>query len=201
MSPETAPTFDRDKHSPLPPGTGTLGLAIFLASLTMLFLAAIGGYIIIRLTGDLSPARGVIHIPRLLWVSTAAVIVSSVTMQVALTSVRQGRQGRFRQTLATTLLLALLFVVLQVPALAGLLAQHKELAERRIHIYGLVFCLILLHAAHVVAGLIPMAILAVKSRAGHYTDVYFRPVLHMAMYWHFLDVVWVLMFLTFVLLA
>ncbi|MCX5658571.1 MAG: cytochrome c oxidase subunit 3 [Planctomycetota bacterium] len=185
----------------MPPITGTLGLALFLASLTMLFLAAIGAYIVIRVTGQLSPARGTIHLPSLLWGSTAVVLLSSVTMQHALSSVRQGKQKAFRRSLTATLGLAVLFVVFQVPALHGLLTQHQKLADQHVHIYGLVFCLVLLHAAHVLGGLIPMAVVWAKANAGHYSDVYFRPILHVAMYWHFLDAVWFVMFSIFVLMA
>ncbi len=191
----------RDSTAINPPGTGTFGLALFLASLSMLFIAAIAGYALIRITGRFSPPLGAIHLPVLLWVSTLLVMISSVTMQHALTSLRREKQTTFRASLTITFLLAIAFVAIQTPALLDLLAQHSRFQADNLHLYGLIFMLILLHALHVVGGLIPMTITWFHARRNKYDHENIDPVRHLTMYWHFLDIVWVVMFCALLVLA
>lgn len=191
----------RESTAVNPPGTGTFGLALFLASLTMLFIAGIAGYAIIRITGRNSPQHGVIQLPLMLWISTLLVTVSSVTIQNALVALRREKTAAFRQSLTLTFMLALGFVAIQSPALWNLLQQHARYQADNVHLYGLIFMLILLHALHVVGGLIPMTITWFRARAGRYDHENVTPILHLTMYWHFLDIVWVVMFCAFLVLA
>ncbi len=191
----------RDNTAVNPPGTGTFGLALFLASLTMLFIAAIVGYALIRITGRYSPPLGAIHLPALLWASTLLVMISSVTMQHALVSLRREKQATFRTSLTLTFLLAIAFVIIQTPALWNLLQQHARFQADNLHLYGLIFMLILLHALHVVGGLIPMTITWFRARSGRYDHENIDPVRHLTIYWHFLDIVWVVMFCALLVLA
>lgn len=191
----------RPMDAPNPAGTGVLGMWLFLSSLTMLFLAAIGGYVIIRLTGRYSPVAGVIHVPALLWASTLLVLGCSVAIQRALMNVRRQRLERFRQALGAALLLAGAFLAVQTPALVALLREHESLRASNIHLYGLMFMLILLHALHVAGGLIPLVVTCAQARRGRYDHEHHAPVRYLAMYWHFLDLVWVVMFTTFLALG
>ncbi|MCC5829020.1 MAG: heme-copper oxidase subunit III [Phycisphaeraceae bacterium] len=189
-----------------PPSAGRLAMLLFLASLTMLFLASIAAYAVIRLTGSLSPPVGSVSLPGLLWVSTVIMLISSVTMHHALKCVSFERITHFKISMTATFGLALLFVALQGPALAGLLAEHNTLRHggegvQPVHLYGMVFLMILLHAAHVVGGLIPMLVVLINALADRYDHEQHRPVTHLAMYWHFLDIVWLVMFVTFLALS
>lgn len=195
----TPPMNRAELHTP--PGTGLIGMALFLASLTMLFISGLLGYALIRLNGDFSPPIGAIHIPHLLWLSTIIVLVSSVTMQHALGSLRRERQQAFRNAMMATLALAVLFIVVQAPALHNLLQTHFEVREQRLHLYGLVFVLILLHALHVVGGLIPMIVACIQAYRGRYDHEHYRPIQYLTLYWHFLDIVWVVMFATLLVLS
>ena len=53
-----------------------------------------------------------------------------------------------------------------------------------------------IHAAHIVGGLIPLIIVATRATTGRYTPAYYPGVRYTAMYWHFLDVVWLTLFVT-----
>jgi len=64
---------------------------------------------------------------------------------------------------------------------------------------GFVFCLILLHAMHVVGGIIAMAVVIPHAFMGRYDHEDYLGLKHAALYWHFLDAVWVVMFAVFMI--
>src|SRR4051794_3335526 len=72
----------------VPPGTATFGMFLLLVSLFILFAAVMVGYLFIRLAGAQSPPLHAIHLPRLLWLSTALVISVSFALQRALAFVK-----------------------------------------------------------------------------------------------------------------
>ncbi len=195
----------------VPRQAGDFGMALFLAALAMLFGASMVGYVIIRVmkTRDvLQPGTDVvaypatapplwsIHLPLGLWISTLIILLSSVSIHMALKQVRRERQGRFRGWLIATLLLAILFLLVQAPSLAMLILEHFN-ADTDHTLLGLIFFLILLHALHVVGGIIPLAVITYRAGQDRYDHEQHDPVRHLAAYWHFLDMVWVVMFLTF----
>lgn len=186
---------------PLPSGTGALGMRLFLVSLFMLFAAAMVGYAFVRLAGGKSPPPGSLHFPHLLWISTALVICVSIAMTQAVSAVRREKQHAFRVWLSISLALAIGFLLVQAPAMAVLLLEHERLRAGGLFLYGLVFFLILLHALHVAGGMIALLRLQFRSRQGIYDHEHYQPVRFTAWYWHFLDVIWIVMFSTFLLTA
>jgi cytochrome c oxidase subunit III len=190
---------DRPIHNP--PRTGAVGMALFLASLGVLFLAAMVAYAIIRTQGRLSPPPGTIELPTALWVSTAAILLSGVTLQHALNCVRRERQRRLRLAMGATLGLTVLFITVQTPAMTDLLRTHEKLMEQQLHLYGMLFVLVLLHALHVIGGLIPMVVIGVKAWRCRYDHEHHAPVRYLAAYWHFLAIVWCVMLALFLVLA
>jgi len=197
----------RQRHQALPPGTGTFGMYLFLAALTMLFGASMLLYVLMRFgmfPPDSNP-QPVGAPPWPLWVSTLVILASSYTVHRALDNLRHERQQPFRNALVHTLLLAVMFLLVQAPSLGLLLTEHfDQLGQRAstngqtgIQLYGLVFFLILVHALHLVGGLVPLGVVTYKAHQGRYDHEHFGPVKYLAMYWHFLDGVWVIMFAMF----
>ena len=221
-----ATLFGRQTHH-VPPGTGTFGMALFLAALGMLFAASIIGYLWMRLGFAHAPPSGAVDLPWPLWLSTFLILVSSFTLHRAVQNVRHERQSAFRNALLATCLLATAFLLVQAPALADLLREHwpkvtdymqtlrdareqAALAGARIDpadprlagklpVEGLVFAMILLHALHVLGGIIPLGVITVQANRGRYDHEQHAPVRHLAMYWHFLDAVWIVLFATLLL--
>jgi heme/copper-type cytochrome/quinol oxidase subunit 3 len=185
----------------VPPGTATFGMWLLLASLFMLFAAVMVGYLVIRLGGSQSPPLHAIHFPKLLWLSTALVIGVSFALQRSLNYVKLEKQREFHRWLLISLWLAIGFIVVQAPAMIELLAAHRRFHPQGLALYGLVFFLILVHAAHVVGGIIAMSRIIYVARTGAFDHEHYQPVRHTAMYWHFLDAVWIAMFFTFLFLG
>ena len=192
---------------------------LFLASLAMLFIASMLGYVLIRVTGG--QPTGVIRLPASLWVSTIMMLASSYTMHRCLLAIRREKQALFRTYLTATILFATVFVFIQTPAMAQLLREHqaatveykKQQADlkpavhdpssnedeiiaghRSMPFYGLVMVLILIHALHVVGGMIALGVVAYHGYQGRYDHEHFVGVNNCVLYWHFLDVVWIVMF-------
>jgi len=172
---------------------------LFLASLTMLFAAGLLGYAMIRLNARNKLALGSLEIPQTLWISTAIVVLASFTIQRAVTELRREHQQPFRRYLFITMLLAVAFVIVQGPSMAVLWRHQQAMVQKRIALYGLVFFLILLHALHVLGGIISLAWTTHHARQGAYDHERYQPVSRVALYWHFLDAVWLIMFFTFFL--
>jgi heme/copper-type cytochrome/quinol oxidase subunit 3 len=192
---------DRLQDHRVPPAAGTVGMWLFLASLTMLFAASLLGYVIIRLKGGPAARTGALHLPRVLWLSTALVIGASVSLHRALSEVRRERQQSFRRWLTISLVLGIGFVIIQIPAMASLLVQHRELRKAGVGIYGLVFVLVLVHALHVLGGIIALVLVQVRARQDAYDHEHYQPVRQATLYWHFLDIVWLTMFGVFLLVG
>lgn len=180
---------------------GGLGLALFLVSLTVFFLAAIAGYVVVRTTNDHAPPWGGMDFPAALWVSTVVLVISGYTMHKAQQAAGRGVAGHVRLFLVTTLGLGILFLLIQTPALAALLNQHYEVLGDNVAVYGLTVVLIVVHGLHVVGGFVPLSMLtwrAMKQADPPPTQASLRL---MAAYWHFLHVIWLLMFGVFSVLA
>ena len=83
-------------------GAGALGMAFFLASLTVLFLASLVGYLVVRSRADVWPPPGSPALPPGLWVSTAIILASSATAHLAVVGIRKGNQIRLLVGLLAT---------------------------------------------------------------------------------------------------
>jgi heme/copper-type cytochrome/quinol oxidase subunit 3 len=79
--------------------------------------------------------------------------------------------------------------------------MHETLIDEQLHLYGMLFVLVLLHALHVIGGLIPMAVIGHHAWRGRYDHEHHAAVRFLAAYWHFLAAVWVIMFILFLVLA
>ena len=198
--PETPPLNYQIKegfHTPV--RTSTIGMYLFLAALFMLFAASILGYILIRSSVYRKAPTVAVEVPKALWISTVIVVVASVTIQLAVHELRREHQAAFRRWLVATMLLAIAFVIVQTPSMVLLLEKQRQLVQKHLALYGLIFVLILLHALHVVGGIVALAWTTRQASRNAYDHENYHPVGRVALYWHFLDGVWLVMFFTFLL--
>jgi cytochrome c oxidase subunit 3 len=174
------------------PGAWRLGMFLFLTSLGILFLASIVATVIIRFRTGVWPPPGMPPPPTRLWVSTAILAVSGVTMQWAVVSARRDRHDSLKAAMILTTLLAVAFLVSQI-----LNWWHwvGESATIRSSLYAYLFYVLTgLHALHVLGGLVPLIVVTVNAFYGRYSSFFHTGVKLCAIYWHFLGIVWVLLF-------
>jgi len=190
VSQGAAPRDDRAAAVPL--ATGRLGMRIFILALSMLFGASILGYLIVRSRATAWPPPGMPSLPGGLWLSTLILLVSSATMQAAVRSARAGRQTALRWGMLLTTLLGAAFLVSQTLNWFVLVAANLT---ARTNLYGFTFYLLtVLHAAHVVGGVIPLAVVTTRAWRGYYSAAFHPGIEYCKTYWHFLDAVWLVMF-------
>jgi cytochrome c oxidase subunit 3 len=94
--------------------------------------------------------------------------------------------------LRLTAILGLVFLAIQTWNWAVLIRMHGGPTDG---LYGfLFFFLTVMHAIHVIAGLAPLLVATGRARTGRYTREAHYGIRHLAIYWHFLGVMWLLLF-------
>lgn len=179
--------------------TSALGMIIFLASWAMMFSALFFAYAFVRAREPMWPPAGVPVLPIALpALNTAILIASSFTFSRGLAEVKRGRKKALSGWVVATFVLGAVFLAIQ-------LEVFRSVGEAGLHVssgmYGSVFyALTTFHALHVVAGLLLLVWVFVQSVRGKYSEHNNVNVRLCAMFWHFVDVVWLLMFVSIYLL-
>lgn len=130
--------------------------------------------------------------PGTLWVSTILIVVSSVTYVIARGRLRSGDGAGLVRWLAVTFALGLLFVVSQVMVWTGLVAQGVY--AQTYPLSGMFYIMTIAHAVHVLGGLAWLGAVLAKAARGGYSTKRQLGVELCGVYWHFLDVVWLMYF-------
>ncbi|MCZ6614035.1 MAG: heme-copper oxidase subunit III [Thaumarchaeota archaeon] len=162
---------------------------IFLLSEALFFGGAFATYYFIRLTSPIWPPIGApeleITIPAL---NTIVLLISSVTMHSATIAIKRGSQTGLRIGLLVTVILGILFLTGQATEYLRFGVSLQEVFR------GTFFLLTGLHGLHVLIGVSFMIVVFSRSVAGHFTKERHGAVEAAAIYWHFVDVVWLLVF-------
>lgn len=188
MKIENIPSGDRGKK--IHPHKFTLWVAI--GSIIMMFAGLTSAYIVKSNQANWQE----IKMPQVFWFSTAAILLSSLSIQMALRSFKQKEMNRYRQLIVLTVLLGILFVVLQITGFQQLWKsgiQFKGVAGAGQFLY-VIFGL---HALHVLGGVIALFVMFVKAFFGS-TKTYAGTGIEVAAtYWHFVDVLWIYLMVFF----
>jgi len=170
-------------------------LTLFLAGMTMLFLALSASYLYTRIQMDIPPIR----LPGLFIINTIILILSSYTMKRANDSYREDDTEKYVQSLIYTIVLSLIFMLSQAVAWKMLFNNNIPIAHSTTASY--LYLISFLHFAHVIAG-IPFLILFIRTARLRMKEpvsvlVYFSDpekklkLKLLTFYWHFLDVLWI----------
>jgi cytochrome c oxidase subunit 3 len=175
--------------------TASLGMIIFLGSWAMMFGALFFAYAFVRSRSVAWPPPGAPPLPVALpAVNTAVLLASSFTFARGLRELGRGRRRGLTLWVGATLLLGVVFLALQFLVWQAVGRAGLSLSSGT---YGSIFyALTTFHALHVVVGLAILLWVLFRSLAGKYTEHNYVNVRLCAMFWHFVDVVWVLMFLS-----
>jgi len=172
-------------------------LWIGIASILMMFAGLTSAFIV---KSNLVGWRN-IDMPKVFWASTAAIVASSVTIQMALRSFRQRDMRLYRSLILTTLLLGVAFVVLQWFGFKDLWNNQQITFKGSAGAGRFLSVLFGLHALHVIGGVIALLVLFIKAFFGK-TKVY-SPVSTevAATYWHFVDLLWIYLLVFFIVIG
>jgi cytochrome c oxidase subunit III len=174
-----------------------MGMILFVASEAMFFAAFFGGYFTIKANAPAWPPPGVPHLKiEIAAILTVTLIASSVTVQMALRSTRGGSSRRATIWLGTTIVLGICFLGLQ-------LYDYSELGfGLKDGPFGTLFYVMTgIHMAHVVGGVVFLSLVFGQATRGRLSPEHHDPLAAGAIYWDFVDVVWVCLFVVFYLLT
>jgi heme/copper-type cytochrome/quinol oxidase subunit 3 len=170
-----------------------LAIWVFLASESMFFAAIITTFVIYRDRSTSGPGPHQVLTLLVPLVMTVVLLSSSVTMVQALQSVREGDRTRMWQFLLVTALLGLVFLVLKGNEYVHLFGEGVTPSS---NIFGSVYFTVTgLHALHVIIGIIWIVAVVAKAWRGAFSATNYLPVEMVGLYWHFVDLVWVLIFM------
>ncbi|SFS88393.1 cytochrome c oxidase subunit 3 [Halostagnicola kamekurae] len=169
------------------------GMVLFLATDVMTFSAGFVYYFFIR-TGPWPPGELPSLVSSIVLANTAILVASSVTLHVAHEAIREGNRRRFLGLLAVTVLLGLVFV-------GGQAFEYYELLVVDgigvTDVFGSsFFALTGLHGLHVALGVILLGIVLVRAVTGQFSADRHTAVSTVSMYWHFVDLVWIILVVT-----
>ena len=166
-----------------------LGMVMFLGSEVMLFGSFFTTFFYLRFTHHTWPPPGIDLPVEPTAINTAILISSSFTMHWALISIRQGKRLGLVVGLGLTLAMGLTFLSLQIHEYLNLnfTPSTNEFSSGFFALTGL-------HGAHVAVGATLLTIAFVRSLRGHYSETEHLGLEVTGLYWHFVDVVWILLY-------
>lgn len=190
----------RSSGSNHPTGVGTLGMKFFIASLSFIFGATVLLYAILLAPADPPEVALLPIVGAGVALATVLIVASSVTLRRGTRAVRAGDVAGLANGLKRTLQLGYAFGFVQTVnwVLVWMYTDPFSVSNRHA---GFFVVLTVLHALHVVGGVVRLVMVERRARAGEFGAQHFEPVTNVALYWHFLDVVWVLMVLSIVIVS
>jgi cytochrome c oxidase subunit 3 len=170
----------------------TLGMFIFIASEIMLFGSFFAAYFFVRVAAGTPWPTPPYQLPVFIaGLNTIILVTSSFTMHWALQAIKRGNRAGLQAGLSLTFLLGLTFLLTQITEYARIgFAPYTDA-------FGSVFfCLTGLHGAHVFVGLTLLLAATIRSFRGHYSEDEHLGVEIPGIYWHFVDVMWIVVYTT-----
>src|SRR5215213_765014 len=167
-------------------------LWVAIASIIMMFAGLTSAYIV--KSGQ--PGWVGVKTPTVFWYSTAVILISSITIQSALRAFKQRAMGQFRVLFLLTLVLGIVFVILQSTG-------FKYLWDHGVKFEGagagqFLYIIFGLHALHVLGGIIALFIIAGRQYFGKTRSYSSTPIEVISTYWHFVDILWLYLLIFFI---
>ncbi|MEH2311760.1 MAG: heme-copper oxidase subunit III [Nostoc sp.] len=172
-------------------GKGMFGFTVFLLSESIIFLSFIFTYVVLRLTTNkwLPPGISGPELSTAVIINTVVLLSSSFVIQPAENALKRNQLKKFRWLWLMTIAMGTYFLI-------GLLIEWKNLDFKiTTGLVGSTFYLLTgFHGLHVLAGVVLQIIMLIRSFIpGNYNKTHFGTSAT-TLFWHFVDVVWVLLF-------
>jgi cytochrome c oxidase subunit 3 len=160
-------------------------LWVGIGSILMMFAGLTSAYIVKR-----NQANWIsFEIPVMFWYSTAAIVLSSITLYLAEKAFKSREMQRYRSLTAVTLVLGVLFIVFQVLGFSQLWQAGLTLQSNVA--YSFLYVIVGIHAAHVIGGVIALMYMSLKAFSAKTKTYSTVSVELVSTYWHFVDILWV----------
>ena len=195
---EAASLANTEHHGPPPANRSsrvhapTLGMLLFIISEVMIFGAFFTAYFFIRVVNHNPwPAAGTQLPESVAGINTLILLSSSLTLHWALVSIKNGNRFGLRAGMLSTFLLGLTFLCVQINEYIHIGFAPHDSAQGTIF-----YALTGLHGAHVFIGLCALLIVTTRAFRGHYSPEHHQGMEVPGIYWHFVDIMWVVVYTT-----
>lgn len=170
-------------------------LWVAIGSIIMMFAGLTSAYIV----KSNQASWQTIVIPRIFWYSTAVILISSLTVQMSLRAFKDREMNRYRSLIAVTTALGILFIVLQYIGFSQL--WDSGITLRGSGAGQFLYIITGLHVVHVLAGIVALIVMLIKAFFGTSKSYSSVPVELASTYWHFVDILWLYLFVFFMWLG
>jgi cytochrome c oxidase subunit 3 len=163
-----------------------------MISMVMIFAALTSAYVVRQEKGDWLQ----FELPQLFYISTAILLFSSISMNWVLSSAKKNAYKNIKLAAIITLLLGVAFIICQFKAWSVLVDQKIFFAGKYSNASGsFLYALTGLHLAHLFFGVIALIVVFIKASFEKYNSENFLGIKLCAIFWHFLDLLWIYLFL------
>ncbi|MFM2106420.1 MAG: cytochrome-c oxidase [Chloroflexota bacterium] len=172
-----------------------LGMLLFIASEVMFFAGLFAAYFNVRANATVWPPADYadkLHVFPIVGPATILLVISSFTIHAGVRAIRRGDRTGMNRALGVTLLLGIVFLAMQA---ADYILLYSEDVRLDSGTFGTTYyALTGFHGAHVLAGVIMIAVALYRGTAGQFSARHHDAVEATSLYWHFVDVVWIGLF-------
>ena len=170
-------------------------LWVAIGSLVMMFAGLTSAFIVKSNQVNWKP----VTLPKVFWISTIVILLSSLTVQLALRSFKNREMNKYRMLIGATVLLGSVFIVLQWMGFQNLWAQ--QVTFRGAGAGQFLYVIFSLHALHVIGGIVVLLVMLIKAFFGKIKLYSSVPVEVAATYWHFVDFLWIYLLVFFLVIG
>jgi cytochrome c oxidase subunit 3 len=186
-------TMTSEEHKSRSDRSYKLLLLFAMISMTMMFAGLTSAFVVSKSRVDWLKD---FQLPNAFYVSTAVIIGCSITFHLAKKAINKDNQSATTAFLLTTLALGITFVILQFVGFSQIVDNGYYFTGTESSITTtFLYIVTVVHLAHLFGGLIALLIIIFKQLKGKYNSVQTLGIELGAMYWHFLDLLWVYLFL------
>ena len=172
-----------------------LGMILFITSEVMFFAGLFGAYFSTKASRTPWPPeefKDTLSPFGLILVATVILVVSSITCQLGVNAIRRGDRTGFMRNMTVTFALGVVFLLLQAYDYSVLFGEGLTLDAGP---YGTTYYTLTgFHGAHVFGGAIMLGVVLYRGTAGQFSARHHDAVEAASLYWHFVDVVWIILF-------
>jgi cytochrome c oxidase subunit 3 len=169
-------------------------LWIAIGSILMMFAGLTSAYIVKRNMANWT----LVEMPSIFWFSTISILASSITIFLAKNAFVKRKMVEYRFLLGLTTVLGILFLILQIVGFFSYRSLDIKLIGAGSNAsYSFLLAIALLHGVHVLGGVIALIVVFLKglnNTSRNYSTV---PIDVVSIYWHFVDVLWIYLFVFF----
>lgn len=167
---------------------------VALGSIVMLFAGFTSAYIVMRGDGGWQSFA----LPHIFWFSTLVILASSLTMHLSLKNFRERNMGSYKNLITLTAVLGVVFLVSQTLGFMNLYSKGIKLTWNVSA--GLLFVITGMHMLHVLGGVIALLIIFARAYRKSIRTYSAVPVEIVSTYWHFVDALWIYLFIFFIII-